>query len=291
MLPLKDYNPTSRRAWITLGIIAVNVLVYFLVQPHGQGSIDPQSEAIREAKFTFSHAAIPCEVTHGRPLTVEEINDTLNGDATACFSPEPASPEAFPHKNVYLAILYSMFLHGSLLHIGGNMLFLWIFGNNIEDRMGWIGYPIFYLASGFAAAAAQIAFQANSSVPVVGASGAIAGVMGAYLVLFPTRPDQDAAHHRDHPPHPRHPRRHGLLGFWFVLQFFTSASSGVAWMAHVGGFLFGALVMLPLRNRLRPEPQRPAMVLTELLAPALTAASGLRSPRADDARRGVPGQG
>ena len=84
MLPLKDYNPTTRRAWITLGLIAVNVFVYFLIQPHGQGNVDPQSEAIAEAKFTYEHAAIACEVTHGRPLTVAEINLTLNGDTTAC---------------------------------------------------------------------------------------------------------------------------------------------------------------------------------------------------------------
>jgi len=185
VLPLKDYNPTTRRAWITLGLIAVNVFVYFLIQPHGQGSVDPQSEAIAEAKFTYEHAAIACEVTHGRPLSVAEINLTLNGDTTACKASEPPSPEFAPHKNVYLAVLYSMFLHGSLLHIGGNMLFLWIFGNNIEDRMGWIGYPIFYIVAGIVAAATQFAVQPSSTVPVVGASGAIAGVMGSYLVLFP----------------------------------------------------------------------------------------------------------
>jgi membrane associated rhomboid family serine protease len=260
VLPLKDYNPTTRRAWITLGLIAVNVFVYFLIQPHGQGAIDPQAqgqESIAEAKFTFSHAAIPCEVTHGRPLTVEEINLTLQGDTTACTNPEPPSPEAFPQKNVYLAVLYSMFLHGSLLHIGGNMLFLWIFGNNIEDRMGWIGYPIFYVVAGIVAAATQFAVQPNSTVPVIGASGAIAGVMGSYLVLFPRVRIRTLfiiiiiPLIRDIPAM-------WLLGFWFVLQFFTSPNSGVAWMAHVGGFGFGALVTLPLRNRLRPQPLRPA---------------------------------
>ena len=257
MLPLKDYNPTTRRAWITLGLIAVNVFVYFLIQPHGQGNVDPQSEAIAEAKFTYEHAAIACEVTHGRPLTVAEINLTLNGDTTACKAYEPPSPEFAPHKNVYLAVLYSMFLHGSLLHIGGNMLFLWIFGNNIEDRMGWIGYPIFYIVAGIVAAATQFAVQPSSTVPVVGASGAIAGVMGSYLVLFPRVRIRTLfiiviiPLIRDIPAA-------WLLAFWFVLQFFTSPSSGVAWMAHVGGFVFGVLVTLPLRNRLRPQPLRPA---------------------------------
>jgi membrane associated rhomboid family serine protease len=255
VLPLKDYNPTRRRAWITLGIIAVNVFVYFAVQPHGQGNIDPNTEAIREAKFTYAHAAIPCEVVHDRPLTVAEINATLHGDATACVNPPPPSPEAFPHKNVLLAVLYSMFLHGSLLHIGGNMLFLWIFGNNIEDRMGWIGYPLFYLAAGLAAAAAHIAGQPNSTVPIVGASGAIAGVMGAYLVLFPNVRIRTLFFFiiillRDI-------TAKWLLLAWFLLQFFTGPNTGVAWLAHVGGFVFGVLVAFALRNRLRPTPTQP----------------------------------
>jgi membrane associated rhomboid family serine protease len=254
MIPLKDYNPTTRRAWITLGLIAVNVFVYFLVQPHGQGSVDPQTEAIREAKFTYAHAAIPCEVTHGRPLTVTEIEDTVNNnDPNACAAHLPPSPEAFPHKNVFLAVLYSMFLHASLIHIAGNMLFLWIFGNNIEDRMGWIGYPIFYVVCGLVAAATQFAISPNSSVPVIGASGAIAGVMGAYLVLFPRARILGLIFII-----PVRIQAFWFLGFWFVLQFFTSPNSGVAWVAHVGGFVFGAIVAFVLRNHLRQAPARPA---------------------------------
>jgi len=253
VIPLKDYNPTTRRAWITLGLIAINVFVYFLVQPHGQGNVDPQSEAITEAKFTYAHAAVPCEVTHGHPLTVAEINATLNtNDENACKTSLPASREAFPHKNVYLAVLYSMFLHGSLLHIGGNMLFLWIFGNNIEDRMGWIGYPIFYVIAGVVAAATQFAVTPASSVPIIGASGAIAGVMGAYLVLFPRAQILGLIFII-----PVRIQAFWFLGFWFVLQFLTSPSSGVAWVAHVGGFIFGALVAFPLRHHLRPNRTRP----------------------------------
>jgi membrane associated rhomboid family serine protease len=251
VIPIKDYNPTTRRAWITLLIIAVNVFVYFAVQPHGQANMDPQNEAVQEAEFTYAHAAIPCEVTKGRPLTIDEINT-----ATCTPNNQTTSPEPFPHKNIYLAILYSMFLHGSLSHIGFNMLFLWIFGNNIEDRMGWIGYPLFYLASGFAAAFAHIVVQPNSTVPVVGASGAIAGVMGAYLVLFPNVRILSliVIIIREIPAK-------WLLGFWFVLQFFTSPASGVAWVAHVGGFVFGMLVALVLRNRLRPPREQPAWFL------------------------------
>jgi hypothetical protein len=118
--------------------------------------------------------------------------------------------------------------------------------------MGWIGYPIFYIVSGIVAAATQFAITPNSTVPVVGASGAIAGVMGAYLVLFPRArilglifiiPVQVQAY--------------WFLGFWFVLQFLTSPNSGVAWVAHVGGFLFGALIALIFRNHLRPPRTRP----------------------------------
>src|SRR4051812_36190171 len=150
-----------------------------------------------------------------------------------------------------------MFMHGNLLHIAGNMLFLWVFGNNIEDRMGKVGYLAFYLIGGFAAAMAHILVQPHSAIPVVGASGAIAALMGAYLVLFPKAPINTLL----------------ILGFiilfrklpawvllvaWFGLQFLTNPNEGVAWVAHVGGFVFGALVALALRPRLSPPTGRPA---------------------------------
>ncbi len=161
-----------------------------------------------------------------------------------------------------------MFLHGSLLHIAGNMLFLWIFGNNIEDRMGIGGYIGFYLLAGLVASAAHILVQPDSTVPVVGASGAIAGVMGAYLVLFPNVKIRSLIIvfiilFRDI-------SAKWLLGIWFVTQFFTSPNAGVAWVAHVGGFAFGALVALMLRDRLRPsrvsgfEPEPESDVVTPL---------------------------
>jgi membrane associated rhomboid family serine protease len=241
MLPIKDYNPTSRFPIVTVLLIAVNVFVYFFLQ-QARGD---------DARFTFEHAAIPCEVVYGRPLATEERVATLQGNNEACERDTPTSPPDFPGKSVYLAVLYSMFLHGSLLHIGGNMLFLWIFGNNIEDVMGSLPYLGFYLVAGLAAAAAHIAVQPNSTVPVVGASGAIAGVMGAYMVLFPNVRirtviifffllirDITAKY---------------LLGFWLILQFFTNPAEGVAWVAHVGGFVFGAFVAVFLRNRLRPK--------------------------------------
>jgi membrane associated rhomboid family serine protease len=199
-------------------------------------------------------AAIPCEVTQGRPLSRDEIARTVQGNDTTACERTPIGGPVFPGKSVWLALLYTMFLHGSWLHIGGNMLFLWIFGNNIEDRMGPIPYLGFYLLAGLVASAAHILVQPNSTVPVVGASGAIAGVMGAYLVLFPNVKIKSLiilvvlVLFRDIPAK-------WWLAFWFVTQFFTNPSEGVAWVAHVGGFLFGALVALFLRQQLRPPAE------------------------------------
>ncbi len=248
MIPLKDYNPTRRFPYVTVLLILVNVGVYVFIQRPFS------SDSAADAKFSYEYAAIPCEVVTGRPLTTDEVERTLgNGNDEACQrNVEPSTrAEVFPKKSVWLAILYSMFLHGSFLHLGGNMLYLWIFGNNIEDRMGPLPYLAFYLVSGVAAAAAHIGVQPNSTVPIIGASGAVAGVMGAYLVLFPDVPIRTLllfllVFIRDIPAK-------WLLGFWFVLQFFTGSGSGVAWVAHVGGFVFGALVAFLLRDKLRPS--------------------------------------
>jgi membrane associated rhomboid family serine protease len=245
VLPLKDYNPTLRFPVVTLLLIALNVGVYFFVQR-------PFDEGTSQDRFAFEVAAIPCEVVQGRPLTEAEYDLTLTfEDGNACTSSSPADEAEFPNKSVWLALVYSMFLHGSLPHLGGNMLFLWIFGNNIEDRMRIPGYIGFYLLAGIAASAAHVLVQPDSTIPVVGASGAIAGVMGAYLVLFPNVRIRSLlilfviVLFRDIPAK-------WLLGVWFVVQFFTSPDEGVAWVAHVGGFVFGALVALFLRERLRP---------------------------------------
>ena len=244
MIPLRDDNPTTHPPVVTVVILAAIAFVYFFVQPRGAGA---------EARFTYANAAIPCEVVRARPLTIDEVNHTLGGHDRSCTT-TPTSPEPFPAKNVYLAVLVSMFLHANLLHLGGNALFLWVFGNNIEDRMGHAWYLVFYLAGGLAAAAAYIAAKPTSTVPMIGASGAIAAVMGAYLVLFPRTPVRTLfflgffVFLRDIPAV-------ALLVFWFASQFFVAPSSGVAWMAHVGGFAFGALVALAGRARLRPSPR------------------------------------
>jgi len=226
VIPLKDENPTRRTAWVTIALIAINVAVYFGVQPNPQdlaGSTD----------FTYRNAAIPCEVVTGEPLSdIELTTHTCN-----------KVPEGAPHfgaKNVYVAVLISMFLHGSLLHLGGNMLFLWIFGNNVEDRLGRAKYVAFYLAGGFVATLAHIFVQPDSTVPMIGASGAIAAVMGAYLVWFPNVRIRTVFLFFIIPFF-RDIRARWLLLIWFLTQFLEpfNPNSGVAWMAHVGGFAFG----------------------------------------------------
>ena len=251
MIPIKDYNPTTRFAVVTAAIIAINVLVYFGVQQR-----ETRTSAGAQERLSFERAAIPCELVKQRPLSLVEIELTTRGisdHACGIAAPEGiANRPLFPHKQVDLAILYSMFLHGSLLHIGGNMLFLWVFGNNIEDKMGPVPYAIFYLLSGVVAALAHVAVNPNSTVPLIGASGAVAGVMGAYLVLFPRVRIRTVFIFfliliRDIPAM-------WLLLAWFLLEFFTGNNSGVAWVAHVGGFTFGVLVALLFRGRLHPGP-------------------------------------
>src|SRR5262249_55252673 len=134
----------------------------------------------KSTRYTYEHAVIPCELEQGYPLTLSEYR-AQDCNARA----DVQSQEFYPHKNVWLGVLYSMFLHGSWLHVLGNMLFLWIFGNNVDDRFGSFGYTLFYLVVGVLATATFVLSDPGSVTPLVGASGAIAGVMGAYLVLWP----------------------------------------------------------------------------------------------------------
>lgn len=241
MIPLRDNNPTVRPAVVTVLLIGAIAAVYFLVQPRGGAA---------ELRFSYANAAIPCEVVRGRPLTIDEIDHGLGGHDRTCNQGDPTSPAPFPDKPVYLAVLVSMFLHANLLHLGGNALFLWVFGNNIEDRMGRGRFLAFYLAGGVVASLIYVALQPTSTTPVIGASGAIAAVMGAYLVLFPKAPIRTLLFvwffgvFRDVPAAV-------LLLFWLVSQFFVAPGSGVAWTAHVGGFVFGAVIAYTFRDSLR----------------------------------------
>jgi membrane associated rhomboid family serine protease len=269
VLPLRDDNPTRRFAWVTFAIIALNVVAFLLWEP--TFATGPEAAA-RQNVFFFCHAEIPWEITHqtslgqGGPAAVDAIAKGLDESADEARSDQRELARDCGHKNWLASVFTAMFLHAGWLHIGGNMLFLWIFGNNVEDRLGRVRYLLFYLAAGIAATVAQLIPDAAGVIPNLGASGAIAGVLGAYLVMFP--------------------RRRVLtvvfffiitfvylpailvLGAWFVLQVFSGIGSlsqnvntgGVAFWAHVGGFAFGALVALaffPKEGFGRPAPRRP----------------------------------
>ena len=253
VLPLRDLNPVRRVPVVTLLIIAVNVFVYLAVQPHGQhGESD---------RFVYDHAVIPCEVVHGHPLSQKQVAlddcSVTAGPAVVQTSRGPVrvtDEQIAPHKNVYLAIVVSMFLHANLVHLLGNMLFLWIFGNNVEDRLRPLGFTFFYFAAGIVATLVFTAANATSVSPLVGASGAIAGVMGAYLIWFPRARILSVVLPLFFLPFYL-PAAFVLL-VWFVTQFFTDPNNGVAWVAHVAGFAFGAAIGLALRDTHGPTSPR-----------------------------------
>jgi len=215
MIPLRDENPSRTAPVVTRALIALNcaLFVYELLTGPNLNS------------FISTWGMIPARVSMA-----------LTGQ-------EPIAAAA-------LTFITSMFLHGGWMHLIGNMWFLWIFGDNVEDRLGHFGYLVFYLASGVVAAGIQYFAAPQSRVPTIGASGAIAGVLGAYAVAFPGAKVMTLV--------PFFPFFQVValpalvvLGFWFVLQFFSGAlslgsgaSGGVAWWAHIGGFAFGFLVML-----------------------------------------------
>jgi membrane associated rhomboid family serine protease len=237
MIPIKDYpGPRRRMPWMTWGLIAVNVIIFLY-----EVSLGPNAPA-----FMFAYWVVRAALTQVIPLTAL-----------------PGAPANLPFHTpdpVYLTLITSMFLHAGWLHIGGNMLFLYIFGDNVEDRMGHFPYLVFYLFCGVIAGITQVAVDPNSTIPSLGASGAIAGVLAAYLVLFPwarvrtiifififftivTLP------------------AFILIGLWFLLQFFDGVAAlsnvqqgmgGVAYFAHVGGFVTGLVITLLLRPLLRP---------------------------------------
>jgi membrane associated rhomboid family serine protease len=251
-----DENPARRPPVVTVAIIAACLWIYFMWQPNRSEAVEQVATPVgvlqmdETTAFNLENAAIPCEIVERRPLTLDETIATFGtpgSDGERCGVGLSDSPELFPRKSVLLSLLTSMFLHGGLLHLGGNLLFLWIFGNNIEDHLGHVRFAVFYLLSGIAASTLHIALNIDSTVPLVGASGAIAGVMGAYMVWFPRAPVRTLVFLGFFITFIDLPAR-WLLGFWFVSQFFTSPNSGVAWAAHVGGFVFGALVALLVRS-------------------------------------------
>jgi len=219
MIPLRDINPTRTFPLTTLLLIVANVLVFIYEL------ILPSEEALQG--FIYTMGAIPYEVVHS-------------------FGPRVA-----------INLLTSIFLHAGFVHIIGNMLFLWIFGNNVEDNMGRLRFAAFYLLCGFGASATQIAVAPSSRVPIIGASGAIAGVLGAYLPLFPHAQIDTLLILGYFIRLVRLPAVL-VIGLWVMLQFFSGLASlgivqagGVAWFAHIGGFIAGLLLVNIFRRRLQ----------------------------------------
>jgi membrane associated rhomboid family serine protease len=248
MFPLRDENPVDRLPILTWLIIAACIVAYFFWQP------SPTSDTADDTVFLLKRAAIPCEIVQDRPLDAAELQATLQGGINdACNIDDGQSAPGVPDKQPWVSVVVSMFLHGSILHIAGNMLFLWVFGNNVEDAFGKVGFTVFYLAGGVVATLTHVVADVDSTVPLVGASGAIAAVMGAYAVLFPGARVKTLLFFLfflvvDLPAIL-------LLVVWFVMQFFTDPNAGVAWTAHVGGFVFGAVVALIYRTiRGAPRP-------------------------------------
>jgi len=225
MIPLRDKNPSSTFPFVTILLIVLNVLAFLY-----ELALGPELE-----RFMYAFGIVPRLFLSG-------------------LAAHPLSPA------VWIPVFSSMFLHGGFLHLVGNMLFLWIFGDNVEDRLGHFKYLIFYFAAGLAAAGAHVLMNAQSQMPSIGASGAIAGVMGAYILLYPFARVQTLIFFFIFIQVVDIPAIF-FLGIWFLLQFFSGTLSlgastyqggGVAWWAHIGGFLVGAAAVLLIGLRRRP---------------------------------------
>ena len=260
VLPVHDVNPTRRTPVVTYLLIAANVLVFLFspVVSHVLGG-DPRAQQCRQVAFFDQYAAKPDELLHGRQEPSGATGQVGRGAAGQVGCVEQQPPPF--HKNPVLSVLTAMFLHGGWLHLLGNMLFLYVFGNNVEDRLGRLRYLAFYLGCGYVATYGFAVFTPDSTAPLVGASGAIAGVLGAYLVLFPRAKVWSLLTFFFFLP-VRLPAWL-VLGSWFLLQYLyfrgatLAAGSGVAYGAHVIGFVVGALLVLRLRGTARHRPLQP----------------------------------
>ena len=255
MFPLKDSIPTRRFAFLTVAIIVINVVMYFGFQGGTWSLPDDDTK-------TIEYAAIPYEIAHpGKECGLDQAG------GISCEGQEGVVGTAPDQPPTWLTLFFSMFMHGSLLHLAGNMLFLWIFGNNIEDSMSRWRFVVFYLGAGVLALLSQTVLDTGSAVPTIGASGAVAGVLGAYALLYPrarvvtliliilffTIVELPAL---------------WVLGGWFVLQLLYGAAElsqpvgdtggGVAYFAHIGGFVFGLLLIRLFANDVQEDYDRPS---------------------------------
>jgi membrane associated rhomboid family serine protease len=255
LIPLKDDIPTRRFPILTVALIAINVTMFFLFQG---AFLEPESEF--NAKVA-EYGAIPYEISHpGKHC------DLVGGEQVACEGQEGVQGEAPGGlAATWITLFTSMFMHGGLLHLGFNMLFLWIFGNNIEDSMGRARFVAFYLLGGLAAIGLQTLVDPDAAVPTIGASGAVAAVLGGYALLYPrarvvtlviivffvTVISLPAL---------------AVLGVWILLQLLAGAAElgspvggadgGVAYFAHIGGFVFGMLLIKLFANRVHEDYER-----------------------------------
>ncbi len=271
LIPIGDDNQGRLTTpFIVYIFIAINAVVFLALQQAGGRGGD---------RFTYGYSTIPYEITTGEDLKYPVVLLKSGNPPFEPISPEqyrqleriervegrqvPVIPEAPGPSPIYFTLLSSMFMHGGCMHIIGNMLYLWIFGDNIEDNFGHGMFAIFYIICGLVASFAQILMMPQSPIPSLGASGAIAGVLGAYLVMFP--------HNRVRAILPL-----GyiwttvelpalvVLGFWIVLQIIsqytasiggTTQTEGVAYMAHIGGFVAGMALSFIFRRRRPRSPQ------------------------------------
>jgi Uncharacterized membrane protein (homolog of Drosophila rhomboid) len=246
VIPLRDNIPTRRLSVLTLALIAANVVMFFVFE---QARIGLDGASLNDQRL-FDYGAIPYEITHPGEQCRPAGSSTIECGTVGS------------RPSTLLTLLTSMFLHGGLLHLAGNMLFLWIFGNNIEDSMGRIRFLLFYLLGGLVALLAQTAADPASPVPTVGASGAVAAVLGGYALLYP---------------------RARVVTFVIIILFFTIVElpallvlggrfllqvlnataeqvgqGGVAYYAHIGGFVFGLLLIKLFANRYKRDYEAPA---------------------------------
>jgi membrane associated rhomboid family serine protease len=260
VIPINDNFPTDRVPIITIALIAINVLVYFLLQRGGILS-GPADQGV------VHFGAIPYELTHlGKECDAQFGPGGVAQSQILCEGLDPVKVTDTPPT--LLTIFSAMFMHGSILHLAGNMLFLWIFGNNVEDSMGRVRFVIFYLVGGIAALLGQTLIDPSATVPTIGASGAIAAVLGGYILLYPKAKVLTVI---------LLPIFFAIvllpailvLGFWFAEQvaigYFSlntpagGGGGGVAYFAHIGGFLFGlaAIKLFATHRKPYPPPEAP----------------------------------
>jgi membrane associated rhomboid family serine protease len=260
VIPVHDGVPVRRTPWVTYFLIAANVVIFLFTPAAASTGMSEVSlgELCRQEAFYDRYGAIPREMLDNEQLPAVPTGEAREGRRGAgCVVARPTY-----EKSPVLSVLFSMFLHGGWLHLLGNMLFLWVFGNNVEDLFGRLKYLLFYLIGGYVAAYGFALANAEQADPLVGASGAVSAVLGAYLVLFPRARVWSLV-----PILLFIPLRLPawlVLGLWFALQWAYSAgyavseAGSVAYLAHVLGFLFGVLAAIPFLRRRPPYPYQRA---------------------------------